>query len=65
MDRNDAYFTRQVDDTPNQRQQRKAMTTFKATTEGTDKLRLRAGELRQRPIAAGLLEDGLFLISAD
>ncbi len=33
---------RQVFETPNQRQERKAMTTFQATTEGTDKLGLRA-----------------------
>ncbi len=38
----DYSFARQVDDTPNQRQERQAMTTFKATTEGTDKLGLRA-----------------------
>ena len=31
-----------VDDTLNQHQEREAMTTFKATTEGTDKLGLRA-----------------------
>ncbi len=35
-------FARPVDETPNQWQERQAMTTFKATTEGTDKLGLRA-----------------------
>ena len=35
-------FASPVDDALNQRQERQAMTTFKATTEGTDKLGLRA-----------------------
>ena len=35
-------FESLVDDTLNLRQERKAMTTFKATTEGTDKLGIRA-----------------------
>ena len=35
-------FASPVDDAPNQQQERQAMTTFKATTEGTDKLGLRA-----------------------
>ncbi len=35
-------FESPVDDALNQRQERQAMTTFKATTEGTDKLGLRA-----------------------
>ncbi len=34
--------SRAVDDALNQRYERQAMTTFKATTEGTDKLGLRA-----------------------
>ncbi len=42
MDQADAYLASPVDDVLNQRQERKAMTTFKATTEGTDKLGLRA-----------------------
>ncbi len=35
-------FASPVDDAPNQQQERQAMTTFKAATEGTDKLGLRA-----------------------
>ncbi len=35
-------FASPVDDALKQRQERKAMTTFKATTEGADKLGLRA-----------------------
>ncbi len=42
MDQAGAYFASPVDDALNQPQERKAMTTFKATTEGTDKLGLRA-----------------------
>ncbi len=35
-------FASPVDDAPNQRQERKAMTTYRATTEGMDNLGLRA-----------------------